>query len=196
MGYFAHETAVIDAGASIGDDCKIWHFSHVSTGACLGKGVSLGQNVFIGRDVLIGGGSKIQNNVSVFTGVRLDEHVFCGPSVVFTNVINPRANIDRKDEFKQTHIQYGSSLGANSTILCGITVGRYSLVGAGSVVVSDVLDFALVVGNPARQIGWVSAAGVRLDLPVAGVGEALCTVTGAKYSLAPHGVVEANSDEN
>lgn len=192
MRYFAHETAVIDGGASIGDDCKIWHFSHVSNGACVGKGVSLGQNVFIGRDVVIGGGSKIQNNVSIFTGVRLEGHVFCGPSVVFTNVINPRANIDRKDEYKQTRIHYGSSLGANSTILCGVTVGRFSLVGAGAVVVSDVRDYALVVGNPARQIGWVSAAGVRLDLPCAGEGEAHCSVTGTKYRLASHGVVEAD----
>ena len=192
MRYFAHETAVIDVGASIGADCKIWHFSHISSGACVGEGVSLGQNVYIGRDVVIGAGSKVQNNVSIFTGVQLDEHVFCGPSVVFTNVINPRANIDRKDEYRQTRIHYGASLGANSTIVCGVTVGQLSLVGAGSVVVSDVRDFALVVGNPARQIGWVSAFGVRLDLPLAGEGEAHCSVTGTKYQLTSHGVVMAD----
>ena len=192
MTYFAHETAVIDVGASIGADCKIWHFCHISSSACLGEGVSLGQNVYIGRDVVIGAGSKLQNNVSIFTGVQLDEHVFCGPSVVFTNVINPRANIDRKDEYRQTRIHYGASLGANSTILCGVTVGRFSLVGAGSVVVSDVRDFALVVGNPARQIGWVSAFGVRLDLPLAGESEAYCSVEGSKYKLTSHGVVMAD----
>lgn len=159
---FVHETAVVDEGATLGVETKIWHFVHVSSGAVIGERCILGQNVFIGPGVTIGHGTKIQNNVSVYKGVTIEEEVFLGPSCVFTNVNNPRAFLERKDEFRQTIVGRGASIGANATIVCGHNVGRYAFIGAGSVVTKDVPDYALVVGNPARQIGWMCFCGNRL----------------------------------
>jgi UDP-2-acetamido-3-amino-2,3-dideoxy-glucuronate N-acetyltransferase len=161
--FFKHESAVIDKGAKIGDGCRIWHFVHVCKDAVVGKNVSIGQGCFIGNRVTIGDGSKIQNNVSVYDNVYIENDVFCGPSVVFTNVINPRAEVDRKLEFKNTNIRAGATLGANCTIICGVTIGTYAFVGAGAVITADVPDFALMVGNPARQIGWISRNGQKLN---------------------------------
>lgn len=159
---FIHETAAIDAGAKIGARTKVWHFSHVLGGSRVGSDCSIGQNVMIGPDVNIGNGCKLQNNVAVYKGVTLDDDVFCGPSMVFTNVLTPRAHVERKDEFAPTHVGRGATLGANCTIVCGNNIGAYAMVGAGAVVTKDVPNYALVVGNPARQIGWVSEAGERL----------------------------------
>jgi len=155
MAYFAHPTAVIDEGATIGDDCRVWHFAHVCGGARVGKGVSLGQNVFVGNRVSIGDQCKVQNNVSVYDNVTLEAGVFCGPSMVFTNVYNPRSFVERKDEYRDTLIRRGATLGANCTIVCGVTVGEFAFVGAGAVVTRNVPAYALVVGVPARQIGWM-----------------------------------------
>ena len=178
-----HDTALIDTGAQLGADTKVWHFSHVCGGARIGAGCSLGQNVFVGNDVVIGDRVKIQNNVSVYDAVTLEDDVFCGPSMVFTNVYNPRAGVPRKAEYKPTLVRQGATLGANCTIVCGSTVGRFAFVGAGSVVNRDVPDYALVVGVPARRIGWMSEHGERLELPARGVGEATCPATGQKYRL-------------
>jgi UDP-2-acetamido-3-amino-2,3-dideoxy-glucuronate N-acetyltransferase len=180
---WAHDTAIIDTGAQLGADTKVWHFSHVCSGARIGAGCSLGQNVFVANDVVIGDRVKIQNNVSVYDAVRLEDDVFCGPSMVFTNVYNPRAAVPRKAEYKPTVIRQGATLGANCTIVCGSTVGRFAFVGAGSVVNRDVPDYALVVGVPARRIGWMSEHGERLELPARGEGEATCPATGQKYRL-------------
>jgi UDP-2-acetamido-3-amino-2,3-dideoxy-glucuronate N-acetyltransferase len=182
--YQAHETAVVDAGASIGEDTRIWHFCHVSSGARIGARCSLGQNVFVANRVRIGDNVKIQNNVSIYDNVTLEDDVFCGPSMVFTNVINPRSAVSRKDEYLDTIVRRGATLGANSTIVCGITVGAYAFVGAGAVVTKDVKEFALVVGVPARQIGWMSRNGQRLDLPVEGDGTAHCPATRERYVLS------------
>lgn len=160
---FIHETAAIDAGAKIGARTKVWHFSHVLGGSHVGSDCSIGQNVMIGPDVNIGNGCKLQNNVAVYKGVTLEDDVFCGPSMVFTNVLTPRAHVERKDEFAPTHVGKGATLGANCTIVCGNNIGAYAMVGAGAVVTKDVPNHALVVGNPARQIGWVSEAGERLS---------------------------------
>jgi UDP-2-acetamido-3-amino-2,3-dideoxy-glucuronate N-acetyltransferase len=184
MSYFAHPSAIIDEGASIGDGSRVWHFVHICAGARIGEGVSMGQNVFVGNRVSIGDGCKIQNNVSVYDSVTLEEGVFCGPSVVFTNVHNPRALVERKDEYLDTLVRRGATLGANCTVLCGLTIGAYAFVGAGAVVTRDVPDFALVVGTPARQTGWMSAYGERLDLPLEGRGQAVCPRTGDRYTLA------------
>lgn len=181
---FVHETAVVDEGAQIGADTRIWHFSHVSAGAVIGSKVSLGQNVFIGNKVTIGDSCKIQNNVSVYDNVSLDEGVFCGPSMVFTNVHNPRALIDRKNEYRPTRVGKGATFGANCTIVCGVDIGAYAFVAAGAVVNRSVPDFALVVGVPAKQIGWVSEYGERLSLPLSGEGEAVCESTGERYRLS------------
>ncbi len=183
MGYFAHPSAIIDEGARIGDGSRVWHFVHVCAGARIGKGVSLGQNVFVGNRVVIGDHCKIQNNVSVYDNVALEEGVFCGPSMVFTNVYNPRSLVDRKDEYRDTVVRKGATLGANCTIICGVTIGTFAFVGAGAVVTRDVPAYALVVGTPARQIGWMSEFGERLDLPVDGDGEAVCAHTAARYVL-------------
>ncbi len=183
LSYFTHDTAIIDQGAEIGDDTRIWHWVHVCGSARIGQRCSLGQNVFIGNRVAIGNDVKIQNNVSVYDDVTLEDGVFCGPSMVFTNVINPRAEVSRRDEYRPTLVRHGATLGANCTILCGVTIGAYAFVGAGSVVRLDVPDFALVVGVPGRQIGWMSAHGERLDLPLRGEGRADCAHTGDQYIL-------------
>jgi UDP-2-acetamido-3-amino-2,3-dideoxy-glucuronate N-acetyltransferase len=183
MSYYQHPSAIVDEGAEIGEGSRVWHFVHICSGAVIGRGVSLGQNVFVGNRVTIGDNCKIQNNVSVYDNVHLEEGVFCGPSVVFTNVHNPRAMVERKDEYRDTLIKRGATLGANCTIVCGVTIGEFGFVGAGAVVTRDVLDFALVVGTPARHIGWMSAYGERLELPVIGEGEAFCPQTGDHYSL-------------
>lgn len=179
----AHPTAIVDEGAVIGSGTRIWHWTHVSSGARIGRQCSLGQNVFVGNQVSIGDNVKIQNNVSVYDGVTLESDVFCGPSVVFTNVINPRSAISRQHEYRPTLVRRGASLGANCTLLCGVTVGRYAFVGAGAVVRADVPDYALVVGVPARHIGWMSEHGERLDLPLEGHGRAACPHSGAAYQL-------------
>lgn len=178
-----HETAIIDDGAQIGDGSRVWHWVHVCSGAKIGTGVSLGQNVFIGNKAIIGNNCKIQNNVSVYDNVTLEAGVFCGPSMVFTNVYNPRSLVERKDEYRNTLIKYGATLGANCTIVCGVTVGEFAFVGAGSVVNKDVKPYALMVGVPARQIGWMSEYGEQLDLPLTGNGETECKQTGTRYLL-------------
>ncbi len=182
-GYTVHPSAIVDEGAQIGDGSRVWHFVHVCSGAKIGRGVSLGQNVFVGNRVHIGDQCKIQNNVSVYDNVTLEEGVFCGPSMVFTNVYNPRSLIERKSEYRNTLIKRGATLGANCTIVCGATVGEYAFIGAGAVVNKDVRPYALMVGVPARQIGWMSEYGEQLDLPLQGVGSALCTHTSQRYTL-------------
>jgi len=178
-----HASAIVDAGAQLGPGTRVWHFAHVCAGARIGADCSLGQGVYVGNDVNIGRNVKIQNNVSVYDAVTLEDDVFCGPSMVFTNVYNPRAAVTRKHEYRRTLVRQGATLGANCTIVCGTTVGSYAFVGAGAVVSRDVPDFALVVGVPARQIGWMSRHGERLDLPLSGDGEALCPATGERYRL-------------
>lgn len=173
--WFAHDTACIDEGVRIGKDAKIWHFTHVMSGSSIGRRCNIGQNVVIGPDVVIGDGCKIQNNVSVYKGVTLEDDVFCGPSMVFTNVFNPRAHIRRMDEARPTLVKKGASLGANCTIVCGVTIGRYAFVGAGAVVTRDVPDHALIYGNPARQCGWVCQCGEKLN------SELVCSVCGQRY---------------
>lgn len=175
---FIHESAVVDRGAKIGEGTKVWHFSHIMPRAHIGKNCTLGQNVFVGNEVKIGDEVKIQNNVSVYEGVILEDEVFCGPSMVFTNVINPRSGIERKDEFNETLVKRGATIGANAVIICGNTIGRYALIGAGAVVTKDVPDFALMIGNPARQEGWVSKAGHRLNF---NDNQAKCPETGECY---------------
>lgn len=183
MSYILHPSSIVDDGAQIGDGSRVWHFVHVCGGAQIGKGVSLGQNVFVGNKVTIGDLCKIQNNVSVYDNVTLEEGVFCGPSMVFTNVYNPRSFVDRKDEYRDTLVKKGATLGANCTIVCGTTIGEFAFIGAGAVIQRDVPNFALMVGVPARQIGWMSAFGERLDLPVVGDGNAICPHTGDTYTL-------------
>lgn len=184
MSHFQHDTAIVDEGARIGEECRIWHWAHVCGGARIGQRCSLGQNVFVGNRVAIGDDVKIQNNVSVYDGVTLEDGVFCGPSMVFTNVHNPRSLVERKSEYRDTLVRRGATLGANSTIVCGVTIGEFAFVGAGSVVNRDVPDFALMVGVPARQIGWMSAFGERLELPLSGQAECICPYTQDKYVLA------------
>ena len=183
MSITVHPSAVIDSGAKIGDQTKVWHFSHICGGAKLGKHCSLGQNVFIGNDVEVGNNVKIQNNVSVYDAVTIEDDVFCGPSMVFTNVYNPRSLVTRKDEYRKTLIKRGATLGANSTIICGNIVGEYAFVGAGALINKDVPNFALMVGVPVKHIGWMSRFGERLDLPLKGDAEALCPETKEKYIL-------------
>jgi UDP-2-acetamido-3-amino-2,3-dideoxy-glucuronate N-acetyltransferase len=183
MSHYQHDTAIVDDGAQIGEGSRVWHFAHVCGGAVIGAGVSLGQNVFVGNKVTIGDRCKIQNNVSVYDNVHLAEGVFCGPSMVFTNVYNPRALIERKDEYRDTRIGRGATLGANCTIVCGVTIGDHAFVAAGAVITQDVPDFALMVGVPGRQIGWMSAYGEQLDLPLTGDADTTCPHTGATYHL-------------
>jgi len=181
--YFIHPSAIVDAGAQIGEGSRIWHFAHVCAGARIGKGVSLGQNVFVGNKVVIGDRCKIQNNVSVYDNVTLEEGVFCGPSMVFTNVYNPRALIERKNEYRDTVVKKGATLGANCTIVCGITIGEYAFIGAGAVVNRDVQAYALMAGVPAKQIGWMSEHGEQIPLPLEGAGEYQCTHSAQRYRL-------------
>lgn len=181
--YQAHETAIIDEGASIGDGTRIWHWVHICSGARIGMHCSLGQNVFVGNQVTIGDQVKIQNNVSVYDNVVLEDGVFCGPSMVFTNVYNPRSFVNRKDEYRATLVKKGATLGANCTIVCGATIGTYAFIAAGAVVNRDVPDYALIAGVPGRQIGWMSAYGERLALPLEGQAECHCEHTGEKYRL-------------
>ena len=178
-----HTSAIVDEGAQLGAGTHVWHFAHVCAGARIGERCSLGQGVYVGNDVHIGHNVKVQNNVSVYDAVTLEDDVFCGPSMVFTNVHNPRAAVPRKAEYRRTLVKRGASLGANCTLVCGITVGEYAFVGAGAVVSCDVPAFALVVGVPARGIGWMSRHGERLALPVRGQGEASCPATGERYRL-------------
>ena len=178
-----HPSAIVDAGAQLGEGTRVWHFVHVSAGARIGQRCALGQGVFVGNDVHIGDNVRIQNNVSVYDAVTLEDDVFCGPSMVFTNVHNPRSAVPRKAEYRRTLVRRGATLGANCTIVCGSTVGEHAFVGAGAVVSRDVPAFALMVGVPARRIGWMSRHGVRLALPPSGQGEAACPATGERYRL-------------
>lgn len=180
--YFAHETAVLDEGCQIGDDSRIWHFSHVMSRAVIGRNCVIGQNVMIANKVTLGNNVKVQNNVSVYEGVTCEDDVFLGPSMVFTNVINPRAFIERKSEFQPTLVRQGATVGANATIICGHTIGCYAMIGAGAVITHDVPDYALMTGNPARQTGWVSESGCRLDFDEKGF--AVCPDSGQKYQLS------------
>ena len=179
-----HPTAIVDEGATIGADSRVWHWVHISAGAAIGQGCSFGQNVFVGNRVRIGNNVKVQNNVSVYDNVTLEDDVFCGPSMVFTNVYNPRSAVSRKDEYRDTLVERGATLGANCTVVCGARIGHHAFVGAGAVVNCDVKPFALVVGVPARQIGWMSAYGERVDLPLEGAGVWTCPHTGETYQLA------------
>ena len=190
---FVHKTAIVDEGALIGDGSRIWHWVHVCGGAKIGKCVSLGQNVFVGNKVEIGDGCKIQNNVSVYDNVTLERGVFCGPSVVFTNVYNPRSLVERKSEYRDTRVCEGATLGANSTIVCGTKIGKYAFIGAGAVVNRDVKPYALVVGVPAKQIGWMSEFGEQLPLPIMGEGTATCQHTGARYKLISNNLVKVET---
>lgn len=183
MSYYQHPSAIVDDGAQIGEGSRVWHFVHVCGGARIGKGVSLGQNVFVGNKVVIGDHCKVQNNVSVYDNVTLEEGVFCGPSMVFTNVYNPRSLVERKDEYRDTLVKQGATLGANCTIVCGVTIGEFAFVGAGAVINKDVPAYALMVGVPARRIGWMSEFGEQLALPLQGDGQATCKHTGALYVL-------------
>ncbi len=178
-----HPSAIVDDGAQIGEGSRIWHFVHVCGGARIGKGVSLGQNVFVGNKVTIGDHCKVQNNVSVYDNVTLEEGVFCGPSMVFTNVYNPRSLIERKSEYRNTLVKQGATLGANCTIVCGVTIGEYAFIGAGAVINKDVPAYALMVGVPAKQIGWMSEFGEQLDLPLQGPAQARCPHTDTLYTL-------------
>jgi len=180
--YFVHESSYIDDGCEIGEGTKIWHFCHVMAGAKIGRGCNLGQNVVISPSVTIGNNVKIQNNVSVYTGVVLEDDVFCGPSMVFTNVINPRSHVPRKNEYKTTLVKRGASIGANATILCGVTIGSYAFIGAGAVVTKDVPQYGLVAGNPARLKGWMCWCGIKLPMPVAHPMEEIsCAACGRRY---------------
>ncbi len=179
--FFAHDTAVIDEGCKIGKDTKVWHFSHIMSGVKIGENCNIGQNCFLASDVSLGNGVKIQNNVSVYTGVVCEDDVFLGPSMVFTNILNPRSAIVRRNQYKATLVRKGASIGANATVLCGIELGKYCLIGAGAVVTKSVEDYALVVGNPAKQIGWVSEYGHRLSFDDS--GKAICLESKVEYQL-------------
>lgn len=178
-----HPSSIIDNGASLGEGTRVWHWVHICAGARIGKNCSFGQNVFVGNDVVIGNNVKIQNNVSVYDAVELEDDVFCGPSMVFTNVLNPRSNVIRKSEYRRTLVRRGTSIGANATIVCGVVLGEYSFIAAGAVVTSDVKPFALMAGVPAKQIGWLSKFGNRLNLPLSGEGSDTCSHTGEVYQI-------------
>ena len=178
-----HPSAIVDEGAQIGDGTRVWHFVHICGGARIGEGCSFGQNVFVGNDVVIGNNVKVQNNVSIYDAVCLEDDVFCGPSMVFTNVYNPRSAVTRKSEYRKTVVRRGVTLGANCTVVCGVTIGEHAFVAAGAVINRDVKPYALMAGVPARQIGWVSRYGERLQLPLSGDGEAVCPATGMVYWL-------------
>jgi UDP-2-acetamido-3-amino-2,3-dideoxy-glucuronate N-acetyltransferase len=183
MTYIVHPSAIVDEGAQIGDESRVWHFAHVCAGAKIGQNVSLGQNVFVGNKVIIGDNCKIQNNVSVYDNVTLEEGVFCGPSMVFTNVYNPRSLIERKSEYRNTLVKKGVTLGANCTIICGVTIGEFAFIGAGAVINKDIKPYALMVGVPAKQIGWMSEYGEQIPLPLTGEGHYKCPHTQHTYQL-------------
>ena len=183
MNYQVHDTAIVDEGAVIGEGSRVWHFVHVCSGAVIGRNVSLGQGVFVGNKVVIADNCKVQNNVSVYDNVTLEEGVFCGPSMVFTNVYNPRSLVERKDEYRDTFVRRGATLGANCTIVCGVTIGEFAFIGAGALVNADVKPYALMVGVPARHVGWMSEFGERLDITVDGSGETKCSKSGVSYLL-------------
>ena len=183
MNYFVHDTAIVDDGAKIGEGSRIWHWVHICAKAEIGENCSFGQNVFVGNRVKIGDNVKVQNNVSVYDNVTLDDDVFCGPSMVFTNVYNPRSAVERKDEYLDTLVQKGATIGANATIVCGVTIGKFAFIAAGAVVNKDVPDYALMAGVPAKQIGWMSEFGERLDLPLKGNASSACVNTDAVYKL-------------
>ena len=189
IGIFIHQTAVVDDNVEIGDGSKIWHFCHVLSGSRIGRNCGFGQNVMVGPSVDVGDGCKIQNNVSLFNGVILEDDVFCGPSCVFTNVLTPRAFVERKDEFRETRVGRGATIGANATIICGVKIGAFAMIGAGTVVTKDVPDHALVVGNPAQQLGWVSRSGERLGT------ELVCPRTGERYIHDAEGLREIKEKE-
>lgn len=195
MNYDCHESAIIDPGAVVGSGTRIWHFAHISSSCTIGENCVLGQNVYVGPNCRIGSGVKIQNNVSIYEGVELEKDVFCGPSVVFTNMNKPRAFLDGRGSFKSTIVKRGATLGANATVLCGVTVGQYALIGAGATVTKDVPGFAMVLGTPGRVVGWVSRHGEVLDFPCDGSGAARCPITGESYVLSDgHCFPGANSD--
>ena len=185
--FVAHESSYVDEGCEIGDGTKIWHFTHVMSGARIGRGCNIGQNVVVSPQVVIGDNVKIQNNVSVYTGVILEDDVFCGPSVVFTNVVNPRSHVSRKDEYRETLVKRGASLGANATVVCGHTIGAYAFIGAGAVVTKDVPDYALVIGNPGRITGWMCQCGVKLAAGMRPPAHATCSTCGVSYAAEPRG---------
>ncbi|GER60179.1 N-acetyltransferase [Patiriisocius marinus] len=189
--YFAHNTALVDANCKIGNGTKIWHFSHIMSNSTIGDRCNIGQNVVVSPDVILGTNVKVQNNVSIYTGVICEDDVFLGPSMVFTNVINPRSAVNRKSEYAVTIVKKGASIGANATIICGNNIGEYALIGAGAVITKEVKDFALVVGNPAKQIGWVSEYGHRLEFD--STGNAICPETKDKYQLINNQVQKINS---
>jgi UDP-2-acetamido-3-amino-2,3-dideoxy-glucuronate N-acetyltransferase len=184
MSFTIHPTAIVDEGAVIGEGTRVWHWVHISGGARIGKACSFGQNVYVGNDVQIGDNVKVQNNVSIYDAVTLEDDVFCGPSMVFTNVYNPRSAVTRKNEYRKTLVRQGATLGANCTIVCGVTVGAFAFVAAGAVINRDVKAYALMAGVPARQIGWMCEQGNRLDLPLTGNATCNCPVTGASYRLS------------
>ncbi len=192
MAVTIHPTAIVDAGAVIGDGSRVWHWVHISSGARIGERCSFGQNVFVGNRVVIGDNCKVQNNVSIYDNVTLEDDVFCGPSMVFTNVYNPRSAVSRRDEYRDTLVRRGATLGANCTIVCGVTIGAHAFVGAGAVVHRNVPDYALMVGVPARHVGWMSEHGERLALPLTGDGVAVDAVTGARYVLQAGAVSRAD----
>jgi UDP-2-acetamido-3-amino-2,3-dideoxy-glucuronate N-acetyltransferase len=179
--YYNHETAIIDEGCTIGEGSKIWHFSHIMKGCTMGEKCNIGQNVVVSPDVVLGNNVKVQNNVSIYTGVTCDDDVFLGPSMVFTNVINPRSAVNRKNEYMKTHVGKGATIGANATIVCGHDIGEFAFIGAGAVVTKEILPYALVVGNPAKQLGWMSEYGQRLNFDKNGI--AICSESGEKYQL-------------
>ena len=191
--YFAHETAVIDEGVEIGKGTRIWHFTHLMTGCKIGTGCNLGQNVVVSPDVILGNNVKVQNNVSIYTGVICEDDVFLGPSMVFTNVINPRSAIVRRDEYVKTVVKKGATIGANATIVCGNKIGKFAFIGAGAVVIHEVLPYALVVGNPPRQVGWMSEYGHRLEFNEEGV--ATCPESGEVYRIDGETITKAGSSE-
>lgn len=182
-GITIHPTAIVDEGADLGAGTRVWHWAHICAGAKIGEACSFGQNVFVGNDVFIGNNVKVQNNVSIYDAVTLEDDVFCGPSMVFTNVFNPRAGVIRKNEYRRTVVKKGCSIGANATIVCGIVLGEYAFIAAGAVINRDVKPFALMAGVPAKQIGWMGQFGEKLNLPLVGNGQATCSHTGQKYKL-------------
>jgi UDP-2-acetamido-3-amino-2,3-dideoxy-glucuronate N-acetyltransferase len=188
-GVFVHESSYVDDGCTIGAGTRIWHFSHIMTGSRIGERCNIGQNVVVSPQVAIGDNVKIQNNVSIYTGVILEDDVFCGPSMVFTNVVNPRSHVSRKDEYRPTLVRRGASLGANCTVVCGHTIGAYAFIGAGAVVTKDVPDYALIVGNPGRLAGWMCQCGIKLAGAAAVSGSLECQACGSRYAFSGKGVL-------